>query len=411
MTLSIIIVNYNVKYFLEQCLYSVYKSTLKSIEVIVVDNNSTDGSIAYLQDRFPTVLFLKNISNNGFSKACNQGFAVAKGSYILFLNPDTIIAEDTLSTCLSFFEKTPNGCAIGVRMIDGSGEFLKESKRSFPGPLTSLFKLTGLAHLFPQSKLFARYHLGHLNPAQNHEVDVLAGAFMMIPEKVLKRVGAFDEEFFMYGEDVDLSYRIQKAGFKNYYVAQTTIIHFKGESTKRGSLNYVRLFYSAMSLFVKKHFGGAKSGVFTLFIHVAIWLRAIVSAGALLSKRALLRRQKKRALPVTLIVGSKCEVEEAHLLLQKPGGTTSLRFFYINKTEAQKDPLMCAGEICNEAKNAQQIVLCTGTLSYKTVFHLVEMFDKSVSVLFHAAGSGSIVASSFSGSSGEVFSGNTQATK
>ncbi len=280
MTLSIIIVNYNVKYFLEQCLYSIYKSSLQHFEVIVIDNNSTDGSMEFLEPLFLQVQFIKNKHNPGFAKACNQGVETATGKYILFLNPDTLLAEDTLSTCVSFFEKMPAAGALGVQMLDGSGAFLKESKRSFPAPLTAFFKLAGLAKAFPRSPFFSRYHLGHLPQYKNNEVDVLAGAFMMIPKKVLERTGSFDETFFMYGEDVDLSYRIQKAGYKNYYVADAAIIHFKGESTKRGSLNYVRLFYSAMSLFVQKHYGGAKANVFNTFIHVAIWLRAAASAAA-----------------------------------------------------------------------------------------------------------------------------------
>jgi hypothetical protein len=163
-------------------------------------------------------------------------------------------------------------------MIDGGGAFLRESKRAFPSPMTSLLKLAGLASLFPSSPFFARYHLGHLDKDQHHKVDVLAGAFMMLRRTVIDTVGAFDETFFMYGEDVDLSYRIQKAGFQNYYFSGTTIIHFKGESTRRGSLNYVKMFYQAMSTFVKKHYGGTKAGLFTTSIHLAIWLRAAVSA-------------------------------------------------------------------------------------------------------------------------------------
>ena len=163
-------------------------------------------------------------------------------------------------------------------MIDGSGKFLKESKRSFPSPLTSLVKLFGLSVLFPTSKIFSRYHLGHLDKNYNHEVDVLAGAFMMIRKNVLEEVGNFDESFFMYGEDIDLSYRIQKKGYKNYYFAGTTIIHFKGESTKRRSLHYVLMFYKAMNIFVQKHYGKTKAGIFNIFIHIAIWIRATFAA-------------------------------------------------------------------------------------------------------------------------------------
>lgn len=247
-------------------------------EIIVIDNHSTDESLPYLVPKFPQVRFIKNTTNSGFGKASNRGLAEAKGDYILFLNPDTIVAEDSFVKCIDFFQVHPDCGALGVKMIDGSGTFLKESKRAFPSPLTSLFKLFGLSQLFPKSKLFSHYHLGHLDKEQNHEVDVLAGAYLMVRHEVLQKVGSFDEAFFMYGEDVDLSYRIQKASYKNYYVADTTIIHFKGESTKRGSLNYVRMFYYAMSVFVKKHYGGVRAGFFNFSIQIAIWLRAAISA-------------------------------------------------------------------------------------------------------------------------------------
>jgi len=277
--LSVIIVNYDVKYFLEQCLYSVLKSkTAFDLEIIVIDNNSTDGSIEYLGPKFPQVNFVANKTNIGFAKACNEGFSLSQGEYILFLNPDTIVAEDSFQKCIEFFEAHPSCGALGVKMIDGSGKFLKESKRSFPSPITSLYKLFGLSALFPKSKFFSRYHLGYLDKEKNHEVDVLAGAFMMIRKNVLARVGSFDETFFMYGEDVDLSYRIQKAGYKNYYFPGTTIIHFKGESTRRGSLNYVKMFYTAMSIFVKKHYGKTRAGIFNASIQFAIWIRAVMAA-------------------------------------------------------------------------------------------------------------------------------------
>jgi GT2 family glycosyltransferase len=250
------------------------------LQIIVVDNQSTDGSIEYLQPKFPGVQFLQAGTNLGFARACNKGLKYATGNYVLFLNPDTIVAEDTLEKCIHFFEEHVDVGAIGVRMLDGAGRFLKESKRAFPSPLTSLFKLFGLSAVFPRSKTFSRYYLGHLDAHQNHRVDVLAGAFMMVRKEVLEKIGSFDEAFFMYGEDIDLSYRIQKSGYQNYYLADTEIIHFKGESTKRGSLNYVRMFYLAMSIFVHKHYGGAKAGIFNAAIHFAIWVRALIAAVA-----------------------------------------------------------------------------------------------------------------------------------
>jgi GT2 family glycosyltransferase len=277
--LSVIIVNYNVKHFLEQCLCSVRKA-LKGIEgeVIVVDNNSSDNSLSYLIPVFPEIKFIQSNENLGFARACNLGLTKATGDHILFLNPDTLLPEECLHQCLGFFSTHPEAGAVGVRMLDGRGKFLKESKRAFPSPKTSLYKLLGLARLFPESKVFARYHLGYLKENQDHEIDVLAGAFMMVKNAVLEKVGGFDETFFMYGEDVDLSYRIQKAGYTNYYFAGANIIHFKGESTRKGSMNYVRMFYNAMSIFVRKHYGGGKANIFNFLIHLAIWVRAAFTA-------------------------------------------------------------------------------------------------------------------------------------
>ncbi len=279
MQLSIIIVNYNVKYFLEQCLYSVLKAVENiNAEIIVADNNSTDDSKNFLEGRFCGVKFIWNTTNIGFAKANNAALKIARGEFILFLNPDTIVPEDCFLKCISFFKSQPGAGALGIHMIDGSGKFLKESKRSFPSPFISLYKFSGLASLFPKTKPFAKYHLGYLNENENHEVDVLAGAFLMSKKQIIDELGGFDESYFMYGEDVDLSYKIQKAGFKNFYFADSTIIHFKGESTKKGSLNYVRMFYKAMSIFVNKHYASGKVGVFNFIIQCAILTRAFFSA-------------------------------------------------------------------------------------------------------------------------------------
>ncbi|MFM2138263.1 MAG: hypothetical protein RJA57_570 [Bacteroidota bacterium] len=279
MQVSVIIVNYNVRFFLEQCLCSVQRA-LNGLtgEVIVVDNHSPDDSLSYLIPRFPGVRFLANDRNIGFAAACNQGWAASSGSHVLFLNPDTILPEDALAVSLAFFQRHSDAGALGVRMLDGSGRFLKESKRAFPSPMTAFYKLSGLARMFPRSRVFSAYHLGHLDERKDHEVDVLSGAYMMVRRDVLQLTGGFDESYFMYGEDVDLSYRIQQTGFRNYYVAGTSILHFKGESTRMGSLNYVRLFYSAMSRFVTKHYSGARAGSFRALVQIGIWLRALLSA-------------------------------------------------------------------------------------------------------------------------------------
>jgi GT2 family glycosyltransferase len=253
--LSIIIVNYNVRYFIEACLHSVEKAC-KNIEaeIFVVDNASTDDSKLVLPTLFPNVHFIWNEVNLGFSKANNLAIKKAIGQYILFLNPDTIVPEDCFEKCLSFFSTHHDAGALGVHMIDGNGNFHKESKRSFPAPAVSFYKMIGLSNLSPNSKLFAAYYAGHLPENKTASVDVLSGAFMMISKKIMDRVKGFDEDYFMYAEDIDLSYRVKKTGFKNYYFAETSIVHFKGESTKKTDAEYVQNFYGAMKLFVQKHY-------------------------------------------------------------------------------------------------------------------------------------------------------------
>lgn len=283
MKLSIIIVNYNVKYFLEQALLSVRKAVSplerdgRGAEVWVVDNNSVDESVQMVREKFPEVKLIANKENVGFSKANNQAIRSSSGEYVLLLNPDTVVEEDTFEKCVAFMDAHPKAGGLGVRMIDGSGKFLPESKRGFPSPWAAFCKTFGLSSLFPKSKLFNEYHLGYLVENETHEVEVLAGAFMLLRRSVLDEIGLLDETFFMYGEDIDLSYRIVKAGYKNYYFPETTIIHYKGESTKKGSLNYVRVFYQAMIIFAKKHFQGRQARLFVLMLESAIYLRAFLT--------------------------------------------------------------------------------------------------------------------------------------
>ncbi|HHS94953.1 MAG TPA: glycosyltransferase, partial [Phaeodactylibacter sp.] len=278
MKLSVIIVNYNVKYFLEQALLSV-RIAARSVptEVFVVDNNSVDDSVAMVKEKFPEVKLIANKENVGFSRANNQAIAEATGDYILLLNPDTVVEESTFRLCVEFMDAHPEAGGLGVKMIDGSGNFLPESKRGFPSPAVAFYKAFGLAALFPKSKIFNHYHLGYLNENQTHEIEVLAGAFMLLRKKVLDEIGWLDEAFFMYGEDIDLSYRIVKAGYKNYYYPHSTIIHYKGESTKKGSLNYVKVFYKAMIIFAEKHFQGEKARLFIFMLNVAIYMRAALT--------------------------------------------------------------------------------------------------------------------------------------
>ncbi len=278
MKLSVIIVNYNVRFFLDQCLRSVFKA-LKNIssEVFVVDNNSLDGSISMLRKNFPDVKLIRNDENYGFSRANNQAIKKAGGEYILLLNPDTMVEEFTFEKCIRFMDEHKDAGALGVRLIDGKGRFLPESKRSLPTPGVAFFKIFGLTRLFSKSKLFGKYNLGYLNPEETNKVDVIPGAFMFLRMSALDKTGLLDENFFMYGEDIDLSYRLKKAGFSNYYYPGTTIIHYKGESTRKSSINYVVQFYKAMIIFAKKHFSIGNRHIFLLFINLAIYFRASLS--------------------------------------------------------------------------------------------------------------------------------------
>jgi GT2 family glycosyltransferase len=284
MKLSIIIVNYNVQFFLENCLNSVFNA-IKYIdaEVLVVDNNSVDGSVEMVKLKFPQVKLIANKENSGFSKANNQAIGIAKGELVLLLNPDTVVEEDTFKICCDFFDKNLEAGGLGIKMLDGRGQFLPESKRGLPTPSVAFYKIFGLSSIFPKSATFSKYHLGHLSKDKNHQIEILSGAYMMIRKKVLDQIGLLDENFFMYGEDIDLSYRITQAGFKNYYLADTSIIHYKGESTKKSSINYVFVFYRAMAIFAKKHFSNKNAQLFSSLINLAIYLRA---AAAVLTRTA-----------------------------------------------------------------------------------------------------------------------------
>lgn len=268
----------------------------------VVDNNSVDDSVRMVRERFPEVKLIVNTDNPGFAVANNQAIRQSSGEYVLLLNPDTLVEEDTFRQCLAFMDTHPDAGAMGVRLIDGSGKFLPESKRGFPSPWVAFCKTIGLSSIFSRSPVFNKYYLGYLDEHDTNEVDVLAGCFMFMRRSALDRAGLLDEDFFMYGEDIDLSYRITKAGFKNYYYPGTSIIHYKGESTKKGSLNYVRTFYQAMIIFARKHFSGRRAGLFILMLQAAIWFRASLTLLTGLWKKISLPLMDAAAIYTGLII-------------------------------------------------------------------------------------------------------------
>lgn len=281
MQLSVIIVNFNTKHLLEQCLRAVADAAVGlQHEIIIVDNNSTDGSKEQLPGLFPEVRFVFNTNNEGFAKGCNKGLSFSSGQFILFLNPDTRVSQDSLHTSISFLQEKKEAGAVGVRMVNENGEYLKESKRGEPTPATSFYKLFGLSALFPRSPVFSKYYMGHLSENTTSCVDVLSGAFMMVKREVLQMTGGFDEDYFMYGEDIDLSLRILQAGYKNYYLGEVYITHIKGGSTVY-NYKYVQDFYGAMQLFVKKHYAGKKPLLYTMVLMAGIRVRKWIALAGL----------------------------------------------------------------------------------------------------------------------------------
>ena len=278
--LSVIIVSYNVKYYLEQCLRSVVAAAKDkfNIEIFVVDNASPDESVSYLRGRFPLsdypyIHIISNSRNVGFGRANNQAIKKAKGEYVLFLNPDTVVSEDTFSKCFDFAKKQTDFGALGTMMLHDNGRFAYESRRGMPTPWASFCKMSGLTSLFPYSRTFGKYYMRYQNKLEPSEIEIISGAYFMTKKSVLDKVGGFDEEFFMYGEDIDLSYRILKGGYRNYYVP-APILHYKGESTKKNTFKYVHVFYNAMLIFFKKHYHNYWLG-FSIPIKITIVLSAL----------------------------------------------------------------------------------------------------------------------------------------
>jgi len=405
--LSVIIVNYNVRYFLEQCLASVLKACNNiTAEILVVDNNSSDGSEEYLTSRFPTVRFSWNAHNDGFGKASNSMIPIATGDHVLFLNPDTIVPEDCFTSCLQFFKQHQDCGALGVHMIDGSGRFLKESKRSDPSARASFYKITGLSAMFPKSRLFAEYYAGSIPEHVVSPVDVLAGAFMMLDKKILQATGGFDERFFMYAEDIDLSYRLRKEGKKNYYFPGTTIIHFKGESTQRLSPVYNHHFYSAMQLFVDKHYKG--NGPLYYLTSTAISLNKLMAKGKSFLQKKFSKPASTAALNTVVIATQKNFNELIHLI--KYSSRPVVISGRIAPAENDRDnSIATLPDLASvlQNKDVQQAIFCAADISYKKIISLIQELPSTAAFLFHAANSDSIVGSSRKDNNGIVISRET----
>ena len=282
MLLSVIIVNYNVKYYLGQCLHSLTKA-LQGIEseVIVVDNHSDDGSIEYLKPIFTTVKFIRCGHNMGFSRANNIGIRQSSGEYVLIVNPDTIVGEDVIADALNFMRTHVETGGLGVKMLKADGSNAMESRRGLPTPMTAFYKMSGLCARFPRHHRLAHYYMSYLSWDEPHRIEVISGAFFMIRRKAYNEVGGLDEDYFMYGEDIDLSCRLLESGWQNWYLPQS-ILHYKGESTQKTSFRYVHVFYEAMLIFIRKHYGNS-----SYFINLPVKAAIFFKATAALVKNAM----------------------------------------------------------------------------------------------------------------------------
>ncbi len=300
--LSVIIVNYNVKYYLDQCISSVLRafevmkkasSSDSSVneevaEIIVVDNHSADGSVDYLEKRYPQMLypmvrFVRSAHNLGFARANNIAIRQSRGEYVLLLNPDTIVGEDALKASVDFMDAHEDAGAVGVRMLGAQGRRAMESRRGLPTPMVSFFKMLGFCNRWPHHRLFGKYYMGYLPWDEPCQIEVVSGAYCMLRRKALDEVGLLDEDFFMYGEDIDLSYRVLKGGYHNCYLP-VDILHYKGESTQKSSFRYVHVFYEAMLIFFRKHYSGM-TFLLSLPIKTAIYAKALMALVGMLSER------------------------------------------------------------------------------------------------------------------------------
>ena len=352
MQLSVIILNYNVRYFLEQCVLSVQEAidTLDA-EIIVIDNNSTDDSCLMMQKRFPTVKLIQNHENFGFPKGNNIGVSEAKGKYVCILNPDTVVAEDTFTKILAFAERKANVGIIGCKLIDGTGQFLPESKRGIPTPWVAFTKVFGLYKVFPKRKPFNQYYAQHIKENETGIVEILVGAFMFMKRDLYLELGGFDEDCFMYADDIDLSYRALQKQKTNYYFHDTTVLHYKGESTIKDE-KYMNRFQEAMNFFYQKHF--SKSWFFTFFIKIGIVVFSFI--------KMFQGKPKTKAPPESYIFYSSNKIlsEKLPLILKN-----KVQFFDFKKEKMVNSCLILGSD-------KTEIILDNQYISFKKCIKIIE---------------------------------------
>lgn len=366
MKLTVIIVNYNVKYYVEQCLNSLAKA-LDGIEseIFVVDNHSHDDSVRYLRKRFRDINIIDSNHNLGFSRANNIAYGQSSGEYVLLLNPDTFVGEDTIAGVLAFMDSHPEAGGAGVRMYNSDGTLARESRRGIPSPMTSFYKMCGLCNRFPESRRFGRYYMGYLKWDREERIEVVSGAFFMLRRAAIDKIGfLLDEDFFMYGEDIDLSYRLLKSGYDNWYLPYS-ILHYKGESTHKSSFRYVHVFYQAMLIFFKKHYGHLRLWI-TLPIKVAIYFRAVMALAWMATcdiRRSLGFVDRRRVDVRYVFVGGGSMIEQCVRISRRRGLTAD---FYKVESAEESRPY---GDITGRetADGRIYIVYDTEVFSYKQI--------------------------------------------
>ncbi|MEP6804736.1 MAG: glycosyltransferase family 2 protein [Flavobacterium sp.] len=383
MQLSVIILNYNVRYFLEQCVLSVQEAiTALDAEIIVIDNNSSDESCLMMKTKFPTVKLIQNTTNFGFPKGNNIGVEQASGKYICILNPDTVVAEDTFIKVLAFAERQINLGIVGCQLIDGTGEFLPESKRGIPTPWIAFTKIFGLYKVFPKWKLFNQYYAQHLAKDETGKVDILVGAFMLMKRDLYVELEGFDEKCFMYADDIDLSYRVLQKNKSNYYFHETTVLHYKGESTVKDE-KYMKRFQEAMTFFYQKHF--KKSWFFEFFIQIGIWLFSFA--------KMFQGKTKAKPLPETVVFYSsnKNLSEKLPSILKN-----KVRFMNLKKEKIVNSSLVFKGK-------RVEIILDNQYVSFKKCIKIIKTLkDKNVTFKIFPKNTDFLIGSNSCNDRGEV---------
>lgn len=369
MKLTVVIVNYNVRHYLEQCLRSLERA-LKGIEaeVYVVDNHSKDGSVETLQPLFPAVHFISSNHNLGFARANNIAIHQSEGEYVLLLNPDTVVAESSIARCIDFMDSHPDAGAIGVKMHTESGTPAMESRRGVPTPFVAFYKMSGLCSRFPQSRRYGKYYMSYLPWDEASEIEVVSGAFCFLRREALLKVGLLDEDFFMYGEDIDLSYRLLKGGYHNWYLPEH-ILHYKGESTQKSSFRYVHVFYEAMLIFFRKHYGHL-SFLITLPVKLAIFGKAFLALCSMLAEKVSRSlgffSSKRERLPIWLFIGSRQMITACRKIARRNALTAEFV-----ETDAKRHPqghLAFEGKIRKGVVN--YVVYDTGAYSYEQILEI-----------------------------------------